>query len=105
MVVIANATKYGTGVLINPLGTLEDELFEVIIIKKISFGEILKMKLTHKPYNPEKTELLQTNSLEIKSTRPIHFQVDGEYLGKINNIKASIFPAALQIIVPAQKNV
>jgi diacylglycerol kinase family enzyme len=34
MVVVANATKYGTGALINPHGKLDDNVFEVVVIKK-----------------------------------------------------------------------
>jgi diacylglycerol kinase (ATP) len=100
MVVIANATKYGTGVVINPKGRLDDDLFEVIIVKKISPGEIFKMMFTHSAYDPAKTELLQTRSLKVQSKHKVHFQVDGEYLGKFNNIVASILPAALLVIVP-----
>ena len=35
----------------------------------------------------------------------MHFQVDGEYLGKINSIDAEIIPGALTVIVPAGWNV
>jgi diacylglycerol kinase (ATP) len=104
MVVIANATKYGTGVLINPEGTLEDDLFEVIIVKKISLGEIFKMRFTHAPYDVTKTEILQTDYLKIASKRKVHFQVDGEYMGKVKTINASIIKKALNIIVPAVSN-
>lgn len=101
MVVIANATKYGTGVVINPAGKLDDNLFEIVIIKKISFREIFKMRFTHSPFDTSKTELFQTSSLEIHSRRKAHFQVDGEYMGKTNKIHARILPAALEIIAPS----
>ena len=101
MVVIANATMYGNGVVINPKGSLGDDLFEVVIIKKISLSEIFKMRFTQRNYNPDKTELLQTRALKINSKRKVHFQVDGEYLGKINSIDAGIIPGALTVIVPA----
>lgn len=102
MVVIANATKYGSGALINPQGRLDDDLFEVVVVKKISFAEIFKMMVTNKPYNKEKTELFQTSSLEIHSRKKVHFQVDGEYLGKIKNIKALLLPFSLKIIIPGR---
>jgi diacylglycerol kinase family enzyme len=105
MVVIANATKYGTGALINPNGKLDDDLFEVIVVKKISLKEILKMLFSHTPYDPAKTELFQTSSLHIKSQRNAHFQVDGEYLGKVNEIKAAILPHALEVIIPVDKSI
>lgn len=101
MVVIANATQYGTGALINPLGKLDDDVFEVIAVKKISFREIFKMVISHEPFDPKKTEIFQTNSLLIQSRRKAHFQVDGEYLGKVNKVQADIILNALEIIVPA----
>jgi diacylglycerol kinase (ATP) len=103
MIVIANATQYGTGVVINPAGRLDDDFFEVVIIKKISFSEIMKMRFTHRPYHPGKTELLQTQSLKITSKHRFHFQVDGEYLGKVNSLSAEIMTGALEIIVPSPK--
>ncbi len=102
MIVIANATRYGTGALINPDGTLEDELFEIIVVKRISFKEIFKMVVTHQPYNPAKTEVYQTGFVHITSKKKAHFQVDGEYLGKVNEVKATIVPEALEMIVPAE---
>ena len=101
MIVIANATKYGTGVTINPVGKLDDDLFEVIIVRKISLLEILKMSFTRLPLNAKKTEVFQTGSVAIRSRKKAHFQVDGEYLGKINELKATILPGAIRIICPA----
>ncbi len=100
MIVIANATKYGSGAIINPIGKLDDELFEVIVIKKVSIREMFKMIVSHEPYDSEKTEIFQTDDLLIKSFRKVHFQIDGEYLGKVKEIKATIMPDCLEIIVP-----
>ncbi|WP_298360042.1 diacylglycerol kinase family protein [Runella sp.] len=100
MIVIANATKYGTGAVINPIGKLDDELFEVIAVKKISPREIFKMVVTHAPYDSEKTEVFQTNALLMRSAKKVHFQVDGEYLGKVKEIKAILIPDALKVIIP-----
>jgi len=100
MIVIANATRYGSGVVINPLGKLDDDVFEVIAVKKVSFREIFKMRFTHAAYDPEKTVLFQTNNLKMHSVKKAHFQVDGEYLGKLNEVKASLIASALQVIVP-----
>lgn len=104
MIVIANATKYGSGVVINPIGSLEDELFEVIAIKQISLYEILKMTLLGRPQNEQKTEIFQTDSFIMRSRKKVHFQVDGEYLGKVKEVKATIVREALEIIVPIGSN-
>lgn len=98
MVVIANATMYGTGVKINPDGNLEDELFEVILVKEYSVMEILKIRFTNLPFNPKNIESFQTTDLSIKTKHRVHFQVDGEYRGKVNSITAKIQTAAINII-------
>jgi len=104
MVVVANATKYGTGIMINPAGDLEDDLFEVIVVRKISLTEIFKMRFTHKRFHPKRTELFQTRSLKIKSRHRVHFQVDGEYLGRIKSLSATLLPGVLQVLTPAELN-
>jgi diacylglycerol kinase (ATP) len=101
MVVLANATMYGSGVVINPEGSLEDDLFELVIIKKISLPEIFKMRFTDWQFNEKKTQVLQTTSAEIKSTHRLHFQIDGEYRGRLQHVKAEILPQAISIMVPA----
>ena len=102
MIVIANGTQYGTGAVINPMGQLDDDVFEVIVIKKISFLEVFKMVFSHASYDPNKTEIFQTKQLSMRSTKKVHFQIDGEYLGKTKEVNAVIIPHALQIIVPKQ---
>ena len=100
MIVIANGTSYGTGAIINPIGQLDDDLFEVIVVKEISFVELFKMFFSNLSYNLNKIEVFQTNALSMRSTKKVHFQVDGEYLGKIKTLNATLMPHALQIIVP-----
>ncbi|WP_367864868.1 diacylglycerol kinase family protein [Pedobacter sp. WC2423] len=98
MVVIANATMYGTGVKINPDGQLDDDVFEVILVKKYSLMEIIKIRFTDLPFNPEKIESFQTKGLRIKTKHKAHFQVDGEYIGKVNTITAELLPAAITVV-------
>ncbi|GAB2616618.1 YegS/Rv2252/BmrU family lipid kinase [Emticicia sediminis] len=100
MIVIANATKYGNGVVINPIGKLDDKFFEVIVIKKKSFYEIFKMTFAYGSHDTDKTEIFQTDTLYMKSRKQVHFQIDGEYLGKVKEVHAVIAPNALQVIVP-----
>lgn len=98
MVAIANATQYGSGLQINPDGKLDDALFEVIIVKEYAVMEILKIWISKLPWNPKKIERYQLSELEIKTKYKVHFQVDGEYLGKVNHVIAKIVPKALNIV-------
>lgn len=99
MVVIANATMYGTGVKINPNGKLDDDFFEAILVKEYSVMEILKLRFTNMALNPKNIESFQITSLHIKTKHKAHFQVDGEYMGKVSRIEANIIPAAINVIV------
>jgi diacylglycerol kinase family enzyme len=101
IIVFANATKYGTGAVINPIGKLDDALFEVVVVKSISLIEIYKMMVSHAPFNTQKTEVFQTNELVMVASKKAHFQVDGEYCGKVKRVSASLVPHAIQVIVPA----
>jgi YegS/Rv2252/BmrU family lipid kinase len=100
MVAIANATKYGTGAVINPTGNIYDGLFEVIIVRKLGIFSILKMFLKFTRFNPKKIEVLQARKITITGQAPMHFQTDGEYLGKVRTIEAEILPGKLNLIVP-----
>lgn len=99
MVAIANATMYGTGLKINPDGKLDDELFEIVVVKDYSYLEILKIWLTKLPFNPKKIEVFQTSEVKIFSKHKAHFQVDGEYVGKVNEVIAEILPASVIVIL------
>ena len=99
MVVMANATKYGTGFKINPDGKLDDEEFEVVIVKDYSYSEIFKMWLTKLPVNPKKIAVYQTKSLTVHTKRKAHLQVDGEYQGKQSEVKAILAPERVNVII------
>jgi len=98
MIVLANATKYGSGLQINPDGKLDDNLFEVIMVKEYAVLEILKIWISKLAWNPKNIESYQVAELEIKTEHKVHFQVDGEYLGKVSQVKAEIVIKALTII-------
>ena len=100
MIVFANATKYGTGAVINPLGAVDDGKFELVVVRRISLIEFAKLFLRRTPFNPKKVEIFQTTKAIVTLKRKAHFQVDGEYLGKINKVTAEIIPEALQVTVP-----
>jgi diacylglycerol kinase family enzyme len=103
MIVIANATKYGTGAVINPHGSINDGKFELVVVRKISLIGFVKMFLSKKPFNPKNVEIFQTTKAVITTKRRTHFQVDGEFIGKRKNVTAEIIPSALTFLVGKQK--
>lgn len=97
MVVFGNARQYGTGAFINPDGDLSDGIFEVVLIKQLSVLELLKMLFRHRPFDPRKTEIIPAQHITIHTKRKAHFQLDGEYLGKVYRVNADIMHRALTV--------
>lgn len=100
MVVLANASRYGTGAVINPLGQLDDGYFEVVIVRRLSLLALLKMLMKPGPFNPKKIETFHSTAVEIHTTKNVHFQIDGEYMGKLKEITAHIIPNFINLILP-----
>lgn len=103
MVALANARKYGTGANINPDGNVADGRFEVVVVRKLNVFEILKSIFTDRSFHPEKIEVFSTKSVELNIHHKAYFQIDGEFMGKIKNIKARILPQIISLMVPAEE--
>ena len=101
MVVLANARLYGTGAVINPDGDLSDGIFEVVILRRLSVWELLKMFWRYQPFDPGKVEIIKATSIHIETRRKAYFQVDGEYRGRVSDIRAEVRPGQLLMLVPA----
>ena len=100
MIVIANANKYGTGIIINPNGILNDGKFELVLIKNLDlvvFSQILSGNI---PLNSSDVEIISTNKATIQTNFPVSFQMDGEYCGKESNFAIEIVTKKTKIAVP-----
>lgn len=100
MVVLANASRYGTGAVINPQGNLYDGHFEVVIMRKLALSELFKMWFRFRPFDSQKIKVFPATSANIQTSRKVHFQVDGEYMGKVSSVDAEILAGQLKLIVP-----
>lgn len=100
MVVIANATMYGTGFVINNTGDITDDEFEIVIIKRLSLKGFLKMAMNNWIPDPALIHVIKTKEVEIISLDPLSIQIDGEYIGKSKTITASIHPNFIEVITP-----
>ncbi|WP_366187492.1 diacylglycerol kinase family protein [Flavobacterium ovatum] len=99
MIVMANAKKYGTGVVINPLGVLNDGKFELVIIKKMSLLIFCKIIMGIKVINLKEVEIISTDSAVIKTNFPVNFQIDGEYLGTEDELHISISTEKIKVAI------
>ena len=103
MVVIANASKYGSGAVINPDGNLCDGSFELVLVRQISFSEFVKLFWSYKSFNPKKVEILYTTKATLRLRKSSHFQVDGEYKGKVKLVQAEVLSAVLHVLVEKEE--
>ncbi|HTF28478.1 MAG TPA: diacylglycerol kinase family protein [Flavitalea sp.] len=98
MAVIANASKYGTGAIINPAGDPSDGEFEVVLVRRLGLFALLRMIITRKPLNENRVEIIKCKQMRLTVTRPYPFQIDGEYRDKLKEINAVIEPGVIQVI-------
>jgi diacylglycerol kinase (ATP) len=102
MVVIANASRYGTGLIINPDGNLFDGVFEIIIIKPFSVFMVIMLffnLLTGKIKKMNEVRVIKSTSATIKMKKIQVIHVDGEVVRGIDEMKISILPSVLKVVV------
>ena len=104
MIVIANATMYGTGSVINPVGKLDDGEFEICIVRQIKIVSLLRSMLTIFRINLRKRDDLmkvyscKNASIELKQMETL--QIDGEVIGETRKLDIRIIPQAINMITP-----
>jgi len=102
-ITFANATKYGTGAVINPDGKLNDGLFEICIVKpfpKIHLLSIaIKMFRNRLKYS-EYFETIHCTKARLIARSKTLLQVDGEVIGNVKEINLECLPKAINVIIP-----
>lgn len=104
MVVIANATKYGTGAIMNPVGRIDDGKFEICIVKPFPKYAILSLTyhlfrgtIKTSPY----IDILTCREITIFNPQKEVLQIDGEVKGNPEVVKVVVKPQSFTIIAPA----
>ncbi|MDX1542936.1 MAG: YegS/Rv2252/BmrU family lipid kinase [Christiangramia sp.] len=100
LLAFANANKYGTGANVNPKGAPDDGIFEILVFKKLSLGDILKTLRNETDLDPDFIEIIPATKAKVTCLKPVSFQVDGEYIGKETEIEIKILPEKLRIAIP-----
>jgi diacylglycerol kinase (ATP) len=101
MLTIANAHKYGTGVQISE-GSVSDGVFEICTVQNIDLESAIKAGLTAINVFLDKemfSDVISCNEALIKIDRKAHLQIDGEYIGEVDEIKVNIISSAIKVIV------
>lgn len=99
----ANASKYGTGAVINPTGQIDDSVFELVVIRpfpRIKLVSIIWKMFFNKLQTSEYVDVIPCYAATVKCNRRTTLQVDGEVIGKVKEIEVEMLPKALTVIVP-----
>jgi diacylglycerol kinase (ATP) len=97
MMVVANSQKYGTGIVVNPIGILGDGKFELIVLKRITLAVIIKFIRRKITVSSKDVIVISTDKASVEIDRAVSFQMDGEYCGSVTNLNIDIFPEKLKI--------
>ncbi|MEZ7504746.1 diacylglycerol kinase family protein [Flavobacterium sp. Arc2] len=100
MIVIANSKKYGTGVVINPQGIMNDGKFELVLLKNLDLPIFAKIIAGNIPVETGDIEIISTDKANIKLNSPVSFQIDGEYCGRETELNVAISPKKLKVAIP-----
>ncbi|WP_372919531.1 diacylglycerol kinase family protein [Salegentibacter sp.] len=100
LLAFANFQKYGTGANINPHGNPDDGVFEIIVFKEFDILEIIKTLRNEDDLDPKFAEIIPATWAKVKCTTPVAFQIDGEYIGELEEIDVKIISRRLKIATP-----
>jgi YegS/Rv2252/BmrU family lipid kinase len=101
MLAIANAHKYGTGVHISE-GSVSDGRFEICNVQKIDLESAIKAGLTALNVFVDKdmfSDVITCKEARIRIDRKAHLQIDGEYMGEFDELKAEIIESAVAVLI------
>ncbi len=107
MIAFANARRYGTGAVLNPLGQLDDGYFELCVIKSLSFvalGYMLLSVFSGSVYKTRYARVIQCKeaSIILRHKKKLTVQVDGEVIGERSRLHIAIQHKCLNVVVPNQ---
>lgn len=100
MIVIANSKKYGTGVVINPEGMMNDGKFELVLLKNLDLSIFAKIITGNIPLESGDVAIISTDRANIKLNAPVSFQIDGEYCDRETELNIAISPHKLKVAIP-----
>ena len=102
MIVIANASKYGTGAVVNPRCDMQDGLFEVCVFMPLPWHKFFHLtwhSFIGRLGESEYFAIHQGKKVIITSRKFRTLQVDGEVIGKTQKVEAEVLKGGLKMVV------
>jgi len=103
MLTFANASKYGSGIIINPGGDISDGVFELCNVKDLSIEALLIMGFSKYSDNvnfSEYIDQIKTTKAVVETTKPYTLQIDGEIIGEFTRFNVEIKPKYFRFVIP-----
>ncbi|MBD3223521.1 MAG: YegS/Rv2252/BmrU family lipid kinase [Caldithrix sp.] len=104
LVTIANTQQYGNGAVIAPMADVQDGLFDLCIIDRLSFSAAVKNVRFLFNKHIERSNIYhhhQCDHLTIHRKKPGWVHVDGDPVWEDNELNVQINKQSLNVIVPA----
>lgn len=101
MLLIANGDRFGTGVVINPNGKMDDGKFELVTLNMETFDDLLDVSKSLISGDMGAGKGIQSWSLtscKIKNKAAVKLQIDGELKGNPDEIDVVIQPGRFQFV-------
>ncbi len=102
MLAFANASKYGSGIIINPHGNISDGYFELCNVRDLSVEALLMMGFSKYSEGVSLTEYIQqikTTRATVETQKPYLLQIDGEIIGEFTNFEIEIKPKYFRFVI------
>lgn len=100
IIAIANSSQYGNNAYIAPAASVCDGLLHVNFLKKIPLYrmdflyDFFAGNVGNSPYS----EIIETKSMELTTSVPMSYHVDGEPVGLSDHFRIDLTPAALKVL-------
>ena len=101
MLGICNARKFGTGVPLNKVGNPMDGKFEIVMVTRIDGTSLIKAGLAsfdESYLDNQAGKVITTEEADVVFEEPRLLQLDGEVIGKFQELKVRIIKSAVRFI-------
>ncbi len=98
---IANASQYGNNAIIAPRADLSDQLLDITMIRKVPLALLPAFFIKVFTGNIQRSRyarLMTTSSMQILTSRPVHFHTDGDGRGISDQFRVQVIPSCLNLL-------
>ncbi len=101
-VAVANSGAYGGGMMMAPDASLQDGLFDIVLVahaNKFRFLRLLPTVFKGEHIKLPNVDVIRAREVEISAERPFTMYADGDPIAELP-VKVSALPAAVRVMVP-----